>query len=120
MKTLDCGHVDDWGGLFGCRTREGMSLCNACADARGLAAFLAPETTRAMHYVSSDGRHVTSWGGGVLATILNRSELRVRYTPSGGRYEWQSFQAVDELGRKWSGQGPGTGMYARLTRMKGK
>ena len=118
MTTLDCGHVDDWGGPFGCRTKEGRSLCKACANARDLAAFLAPDATRTVQYVSSCGAHVTSWGGAKLATITSRSKVQRRFTPSGGQYDWQTFTAVDELGRKWSGQGPGQGMYARLKLVK--
>jgi len=117
MRPLDCGHVDDWGGTASCRDRHGGSLCRACAHASDLATFLASED-RAFGYVSGDGKHVTSWGGGNLAIITPCSKVRRRYTPSGGMYEQQTFRARDATGRMWAGVGPGPNMYAKLKRVR--
>lgn len=117
--TLDCGHPPtptDHGGTGVAYDSQGRSFCYDCANSREAEAFSAADKFTA--YLSSDGKNVTTWPGGVLARVQQMSNPAVRYTPTGGRYETVYSVVRDASGNLWYGQGPGCGMYHRLRRAK--
>ena len=66
-------------------------------------------------YLSGDGRHFTSWPGGILGTVCRESTSRT------GRHgtELTHVQVRDVHGKYWHGKGAGRGMCVTLTRCKG-
>lgn len=111
LVTLDCGHIPTpttHGGNGTAHTIDGRTICYSCADSE-LAATIATSVPgdRITLYVSSDGKNITSWSGGVLMN-------RVKY---GARHHWSDdrnyITAVDVDHRVWSGTGS-RGMWASL------
>lgn len=92
-------------------TPDGRKICPACADSEQAAEMSrTPIGGRFFAYLSSDGRNVTTWTGGVLG--------RVTRTTSNDR---QTFvRVVDASGGHWAGIGPSeSGTYVSLRRVKG-
>lgn len=92
-------------------TADDRRICPPCADSEMAAEMAAAQIgDRFGAYLSTDGRNVTSWTGGVLARVTritrNRRQTFVR--------------AVDVDGHQWSGIGPSeSGTYVTLRRVKG-
>jgi hypothetical protein len=86
---------------------DGRRVCVDCAeetergDMRTARRFTA--------YLSSDGRNVTTWTGGVLARVTRMT-----------RNDRQTFiRARDSYGQSWAGIGPAeSGTYVSLRRVK--
>ena len=116
----DCGHppTETTGIGTGYATDlAGRTMCYPCADSAQAAEVAASKPgDKFCAYVSSDGRTVTTWTGGVLM----RSVLFGAAHPW-SRRSWHETRhymtAVDVDGRVWSGVGA-EGMYAvlRLTK----
>lgn len=110
--TLDCGHAPtpDTIGTGYAETADGRRVCYPCADDMQRAELAAtPAGGRFGAYLSTDGRHVTTWTGGHLATVTrltgNRRQTFVR--------------ARDRDGRMWAGVGPAeSGTYVTLRRIR--
>ncbi len=106
----DCGHEPTPDGLGSgyARTADGRTMCYLCADE--LQRLEMATVDRFTAYVSSDGRTLTTWSGGVLG----RCTLA-------GRHPWSSerqyLRATDVHGNRWHGTGA-PGMYACLRRAK--
>jgi hypothetical protein len=92
-------------------TRDGRRLCFDCCNAGERAEFAAAETYCA--YMSSDGRAITTWPGGELATVTYSARHRGGF---GGEYFTVDATAPD--GARWYGRGGGPGMFVRLRRRK--
>lgn len=96
------------------RTADGLALCLPCAHGRTLAEWNATQPGEGfVAYLSGDGHTLTTWPGEILARVTWRT-VAMRYTPTGGAYEWHSIRARDAAGRAWYGGGPGFGMYCRV------
>jgi len=108
-----CGHdypkPGPQGGAAGyARTRDGEILCYPCADARQRSE-MAESQTDFYAYVSGDGERITTWSGGLLASITSHGYSR--RGAYGGLHYWT---ATDTEGRKWWGRNGGSGMHIRL------
>jgi hypothetical protein len=118
-EILDCGHTatptETGLGTGVAHATDGKTLCYECADKAQRADLATSKTFTA--YLSSDGKHLTTWSGGILATILYSWERRVGFHGSKRTY----FNAVDATGKHWHGTSPGRNMYARMraTKVKG-
>ena len=95
------------------RAPDGRKLCYPCCDARERETFAAADTFGA--YLSGDGRKVTTWPGGELATVTYRRRHRGGF---GG--EWWTVDATAPDGARWYGRGGGPGMFVRLKRRKSR
>lgn len=93
------------------RTADGRTICYPCAERMETAEFAVADSFCA--YMAGDGRTVTTWTGGRLATVTERARHRGGF---GGEY-W-TFRAVAPDGARWYGRGGGPGMFARLKRAK--
>ena len=87
---------------------DGGKICYACSDKREIE-HLKTATTF-LGYVSSDGRNLTTWPGGILGTV---SFGRLHHW-SRERYH---VRAYDLHGNAWHGTGA-RGMYCTLRRCK--
>ncbi len=67
-------------------------------------------------YLSNDGKTITTWSGGTLATVLHSHERRVGFGRAMRRY----WNAIDATGARWYGNSAGTGMITTMRRTKGK
>lgn len=124
-ETLDCGHVlitpedtaaTGTGGTGYGLSPDGRAHCYLCCHVRDLEVMDARGRVDA--YLSSDGRTITNWPGGILAFVTREWE-----TPAGGfcgRTRITRVWARDTHGRMWHGRGPGRGMYLRLHRSRDK
>lgn len=92
-------------------TPDGRKLCYPCCDAGERAEFAAAETYCA--YMSGDGRSISTWPGGKLATVTYSARHRGGF---GGEYFTVGATAPD--GSRWYGRGGGPGMFVRLRRRK--
>ena len=109
---LDCGHPptvrDPDSCSNGVAHLDGKRVCYACADV-----WLREHMKTArdvMLYL--DGNRITSWSGGFMAQVTQRTTRTMR--GFGGRYTRVYVRAVDQDGKHWHGTGPGDGMYIRL------
>src|SRR5690606_2422420 len=84
----------------------GRTMCYSCADSEQ-AALVADSTTTEFHaYVSSDGKNITTWTGGVLARATARGFSPYGVFGQSPLYYW-SAKAVD--GKVWRGKNGGPG-----------
>jgi hypothetical protein len=67
-------------------------------------------------YLSSDGKHFTTWTGGVLGAVTRETESRTGWHGS----TLTHVRIRDWIGREWHGKGSGRGMVLRVHRCKGK
>lgn len=102
-------HTDSYG-----MDHHGEMHCYGCCHARDVAELL-DRTKPFSAYVSCDGRTISNWPGGLLATVTQYSEARTGFNRSTQAY----FRAVDVHGGQWYGRGAGKGMYCTLRAMKG-
>jgi hypothetical protein len=93
------------------QTVDGRTICYPCADALQRAELAVADSF--CGYMSGDGRRITTWTGGSLATVTQRARHRGGF---GGDY-W-TFRAVSPDGARWYGRGAGPEMFARLKRSK--
>lgn len=102
-------------GGTGYATNSNNSLvCYDCANVNELTAFKAANRYDA--YLSNDGLKITTWTGCELAKVTRKWR-----TSAGGfasRTIITRIRATAADGSAWCGQGPGEGMYCRLTRLK--
>jgi hypothetical protein len=66
-------------------------------------------------YLSSDGKSITTWSGGHLATVERGVSRKTGFCGATRMY----LRAVDPTGKRWHGSSPGPGMYARLRKSSG-
>ena len=66
-------------------------------------------------YLSCDGKHFTTWTGGVLAKVIQERESKSGFR----RSRITHIQAIDPAGAKWHGKGSGRGTCITLRRCKG-
>lgn len=121
MDVLDCRHARVRRGMaYGtAHTPDGRTICLSCAGREEGTAFMADTRERQASdgpffaYLSMDGRWLTTWTGMRLARVTSLWRTSSGFggrMPSGGR---NYFRAVDLAGRRWYGNTPGRGMYAR-------
>jgi len=111
LPGLACGHRPSPHGEHTtgtCGLPDGREVCWTCGDAWQREQMRTSDTCFA--YLASDGQSVTSWSGGVLARVTQRTERKVGFHRTTRIY----LHAVDTDGRKWHGTSPGPGMYVRL------
>jgi hypothetical protein len=119
-RILDCGHAPsphDEYTTGTAHTPDGREICWACALEQERAELLTID--RIVAYLSTDGRTITTWPGGLLMSNVRIVNRQSRYTPSGGGYEQVWLRATDVHGQRWYGTSPGPGMYVRLHKGKG-
>ncbi len=87
-------------------TVDGREICFDCADRE------IREDMRTSEHASGylKGKEITSWSGGLLARVTYRVTRRTGFHRSERVY----FDAIDLDGKRWYGNSPGDGMYARL------
>lgn len=108
---LDCGHTPSPHSDFTtgtAHTPDGREICWDCANseiAHQVSASVPGD--KITLYVSSDGKSIITWPGGVIMTHVTYGE---RHHRSHERYY---LTARDDKGRTWSGTGAG-GMWASL------
>ena len=119
-RVLDCGHVptpDAGAGTGYAYVPGGRKVCYGCADSLAAQEVAAAKPgDRLTFYVSTDGRTITTWSGGVLMTDVRYGRPHpFSRGPFADRRHY--LRAVDVDGRVWSGVGA-AGMWAtlRLTR----
>jgi hypothetical protein len=95
-------------------SESGHFVCYACSEIRERADFA--NANRYAAYLSSDGGRVTTWTGGMLATVTNETKRRVGFGTDGRTY----IRATASDGSQWYGNGPGRGMFLRLRRKASK
>src|SRR5688500_16004336 len=90
------------GGASGyARTREGLHLCYACADAQQREE-LKDRSKPFFAYVSSDGKNITTWTGGVLMRITQSWPCKLtRQSWTHSQSSYKSIRATDMHGGKW-------------------
>ncbi|WIV57897.1 hypothetical protein [Amycolatopsis nalaikhensis] len=122
---LDCGHpaTPDTSGTgatgYAIDPATDATRCYPCSDEREREAMTRANTFVA--YVSTDGRTLTTWPGGHLATIdpadAHQHGQRI-YTPSGGRWTRYVWHATDVDGGRWGGVNGGPGLVIRMRRLR--
>jgi hypothetical protein len=74
-----------------------------------------------MAYVSSDGKHITTWTGDVLMTVTSENtgvkHRDPRWYDSLSQRLWY-YRATDANGNRWYGKGSGRGMSIRMHRAR--
>lgn len=119
---LDCGHMESphHASTRGYGTdKDGKRHCYECCHRMDLEALKRERKYGA--YLGRDARGhwaVSSWPGRVLMYVYAN---RVWTTSAGGfarDTKITRFYARDQFGQWWIGQGPGEGMYTRLTKLK--
>lgn len=114
MKVLDCGHQPSPHGEHTTGTGHapnGREICWDCCNAEEKASMA--KAKHWMAYLSGDGKHITTWPGGILATVTDLWSVANNMAGSLLR-----IRAVDDTGVRWYGTSPGKGMYCRLHRAK--
>lgn len=115
MSALDCGHTPTVTTEIGTGTAydlTGRSMCYGCADSQQAAEMTTAD--QMLLYLSSDGRSVTTWSGGVLARVTEHSATRTGwYGP-----DIHLIRATDANGARWYGRNGGNGMCIMLRRAK--
>lgn len=115
MDTLDCGHAAAPTRLTPgyATTSDGRTVCYPCADELTRADIATSRVFGA--YVAADGRHVTTWTGGLLARITEHGYSRAAGFGHGLHY----YRARTPDGRVWHGRnGEGAGMYITMREVK--
>jgi len=104
------GHV---GGTGYAVKNDGSKICYPCADAEQLEALKARKPTGA--YLSGDGKNITTWTGGILASVTVSKPCRI--TGNGvfnNPKSYRSIRAKDLHGNLWAGRGsPGVHISLR-------
>ena len=126
---LSCGHEPTWtpSDPHACGTKkrgandfttgsctlgDGVSqICHPCAELRE--ATQLHNRDHYMAYMDGSGKYITTWTGGILATIQELRETRAGF---GGSRHY--FRAIDTQGQLWYGNGGGPNMYCRMHRAK--
>jgi hypothetical protein len=119
--TAGCGHVVSV--LVGigtgyARMADGSSLCYPCADEHERQAMRDAAATPGaafLAYVSSDGKSLTTWPGGILANVTGHTVARTGWNRSQVHRWW----AVSPDGAHWYGSNAGEGMCIAVRRIKG-
>lgn len=91
---------------------DGSKVCYSCADTEQRAEL----TTANVYgvYLSGDGKSLTTWTGGKLATVTHESDAKTGFYGSTIR----SVRAVTPDGSHWYGKGRGRGMCLTVRRNK--
>lgn len=117
FKCCDCGAVRlfNIGGVgTGYARVDGNQLCcYECVDKRQLAE-LAKRPAAFTVYLSSDGRHVITWSGGILGRVHSLGVSRSGWHGA----EIARFHVCDAHGQWWQGRGAGRSMVCTLRPMK--
>lgn len=117
-ELLDCGHAEsphsDFTRGYG-TDAHGKRHCYECCATQDRDYMNAHGEISA--YLSSDGKHITTWPGSVLMRVTREWE-----TSAGGFARNTRITRVWAIvdGEYWHGRGPGRGMYIRMTRAKRK
>lgn len=98
--------------------RRDVDARNRATSAKEVRNFLAHDFKRYDAYLSRGGARITTWMGDELMRVTHKTVSRRRGF-YGVPYTMVYVQAIDALGRRWSGRGPGESMYMRLRRVKG-
>ena len=120
-KRADCGHEYTGRGIaagyarhIDPDTQRELVICFACAEVLERIAFLGADTYTA-YLADQDGSMViTTWTGGVLATVQPSS---VRRYPRRD-HDMTYGQAIDSAGGRWAFRSQGDGWIAYLKRLK--
>lgn len=122
VDVLDCGHPptpDTCGTGHAIDLTTGATRCYPCSDDHERDAMTRAATFVA--YVSTDGRALTTWPGGHLATI-DPADAHQRgqrtHTPTGGTWTRHVWHATDAEGRRWFGVNDGPGLVIRVRRLR--
>lgn len=118
-------------------TADGRKICDACAADRDREALQAGRPmvaylmgaesprgpgapARRFVYPPAGGAFtVTTWPGVEIGRVWTALTRSVRYTPSGGRYEWYTGRAII-AGVECAVSGPGPGRYLRCRPIRGR
>lgn len=117
FEVLWCGHVATvatFGTGYAIEPGTGKRICYDCADDRARAEVANPEVASIGAYLASDGKHVTTWSGGQLLTIVQTGKSRAGFYGS----EIYYLQAVAPDGSRWYGKNGGPGMFVSMKRAK--
>lgn len=101
---LDCGHAATPDGLASGKAtdpRTGHTMCYPCANQHEAGAMSQAERYTA--YLSGDGKRITTWTGGTLATVVSYGISSPLCTPSGGEYRREYVRAKTPDGTLWYG-----------------
>jgi hypothetical protein len=108
---LDCGHQAS--PHSDCTTAtghfDGRELCWDCCNEIEREAFAKAQHYTA--YLSGGGKQITTWPGGVLATVTALWAVRNNFAG-----EILRIRCVAPDSSQWYGTAPGRGMYCRLHR----
>lgn len=114
---LGCGHPlvkPDHLGTGYVRTANDFTMCYLCADEHDRSAMA--NANEHFGYLSSDGKHITTWTGGELAKIIGHG-----VAPNGWYGSDIHFiRASAPDGSEWYGRNGGEGMVIKIKRAKGK
>jgi hypothetical protein len=115
----DCGQAivrpADSCGTGYATTRDGRVVCYPCADTRERKALTDLEPGQPFGaYLSGDGRAVTTWTGGLLATVTRLAGHRTGFH----RSEIVYVRAVTLDGKRLHGRGAGRGMLLTIRACK--
>ena len=95
--------------------RDGEKICHPCANTSQREGMKTARIIVA--YISSDGRSVTTWTGGKLATVIRSTYVELtRISFTHGRFI-RAIRAVDDTGAHWYGRGS-PGLAVTLRRAK--
>lgn len=121
VRILDCGHSPTPGvkpGTGYACTRDGVTLCYSCSDEHERQAMREAAGTPGaafLAYVSTDGKSLTTWPGGILARVTGHTVSRTGWNRSQIHRWW----AVSPDGAHWYGSNAGEGMCIGIRRVKG-
>lgn len=94
-------------------------ICYPCADKSQIADLIG--ATRAGGYISSDGKRLTTWTGGTLGTVIQKTETALPFGRTNswvhGKHYFQ-FRIRDVHGQYWHGKSS-PGICITLRRLKG-
>jgi hypothetical protein len=96
-------------------TMDGEKICYSCADTRQRDGMKTASIIGA--YISSDGRSVTTWTGGKLATVIRSTHVRLTRVSFAHGGSIRAIRAVDDTGAHWYGRGS-PGLAVTLRRAK--
>jgi hypothetical protein len=111
-EKLDCGHVPTptphTTGVA--ETPSGFRMCYPCSERWERSAMA--NANEYFGYISSDGKHLTTWTGGKLARVVTETNSRTGFH----RSEIHNYRFVDDAGVRWYGKNAGRGMSIRVRR----
>ena len=118
-SVCSCGHPPTAQPIGSCgtgyaRTRDGRTLCYACADAAEREE-LRSRSGVFCAYLSSDGQRATTWTGGTLGTVVSSRPCKLtRRSYTHDASEYRSVTVRDVHGAYWHGRGsPGISIRLR-------